>query len=82
MKNTKALQWVDQVRHDLTLLLTSEDAPVYDIEWLLLRCDDTFLYPKDVQKASVAQLVKDLANFECKCPGLLSPDLLVGPKPE
>jgi hypothetical protein len=78
MKNA-ALQWVEQVRQALTRLLAVEDAPEYDIRWLIRRCEDTFLYPDDIQKASVAQLIKDLANFEREFPGLFAADLLAGP---
>ncbi len=81
MKNN-ALQWVDQVRHELTRLLAVEDAPEYDIKWLIHRCDDTFLYPDDVQKASIAQLIKDLADFEGEFPGLFAAKLLPGPGSE
>lgn len=76
---SNALQWVDHVRQDLTRLLAVENAPEYDIEWLIHRCNDTFLYPDDVQRASVAQLIKDLASFENKFPGLFAAELLPGP---
>lgn len=81
MKNN-ALQWVEQVRHELVRLLVVADAPEYDIKWLIHRCDDTVLYPYDIQKASVAQLIKDLADFESEFPGLFAADLLLGPRAE
>ena len=77
---SEILLWVGRVRHELTQLLEVADAPVLDVGWLIKRCDDTFLYPPDLQKASVAQLVKDLAEFEVEFPGRLSSELLLGPR--
>lgn len=74
--------WVLQVIENLQALLSREDAPVEDIDWLLLRCQDTLRYTcdwDDWRRASTRQLIKDLASFEKDFPGLLPQDLLLGP---
>ncbi|QSQ23622.1 hypothetical protein JY651_01145 [Pyxidicoccus parkwayensis] len=55
----------------LRRLLKQRSVLVLDIEWLLLRCQDTLAYEGNLRQASAEQLGKDVASFEEEFPGLL-----------
>ena len=70
---------VETLRSRLLLLERAPSPkPLGDIGWLRTRCDDT-LRPgvnEHWRCLSLAQLKKDVTNFNTEFPGLLAPDLL------
>jgi hypothetical protein len=58
------LEWIQRLVNTLRHLRKAPDAPLLDIDWLLLRCEDTLRYEGELQQDSARQLVKDVADFE------------------
>jgi hypothetical protein len=51
-------------------------APTLDLEWLLLRCDDTLKYSGADFCESATQLMADAKDFLEEFPGVISGDLV------
>lgn len=79
MAGSEKEKWTRELAGVLHWLLKRPDAPFEDIDWLLLRCEDTLAYQGELRDASVQQLVKDIRAFEASSPGLLPRGLLEGP---
>ena len=79
MNRTSEDAWISQVVATLRESLSRSDMPILDIEWLILRCEDTLRYTGDLRHASARQLIKDLESFNSRFPGALSQQLLLGP---
>ncbi|WP_147450188.1 hypothetical protein [Corallococcus carmarthensis] len=79
MAGSEKEKWTRDLAGVLHGLLKRPDAPVEDIEWLLLRCEDTLQYQGQLRDASVQQLDKDVRAFEVEFPGWLPRVLLDGP---
>ncbi|WP_163998134.1 hypothetical protein [Pyxidicoccus caerfyrddinensis] len=62
---------VQRLADALRQLLKAPAAPVLDIQWLRLRCEDTLGFYEDLRRASAVQLHKDVADFEQRFPNLL-----------
>ncbi|AUX46618.1 uncharacterized protein SOCE26_081240 [Sorangium cellulosum] len=73
--------WLQRLRARLLEVLDGPGVPVLDIEWLLLRCDDTLAMEGDWRQRSLHQLVKDVQDFNSEFPGYLPDDLLRQPGP-
>lgn len=69
-------EWLASARDALADALKKPRAPVYDIRWLIGRCDDTANMSGPLRDASLAQLRKDLRDFEEEFPGVLPPHVL------
>ncbi|WP_437672528.1 hypothetical protein [Sorangium sp. So ce131] len=68
--------WPQRLRACLLEVLDGPGVPVLDIEWLLLRCDDTLAMEGDWRQRSLHQLLKDVEDFDSRFPGCLPEDLL------
>src|SRR5262245_54781415 len=64
-------QAVRGLRAVLRDALQRPDAPVLDLEWLILRCDDTLGYEGNTMIASLNQLKGDMRHFSDEFPGFL-----------
>ena len=72
----REIETASMLRHESPALSRGESAPLMDIEWLALRCNDTLAYTGGLQRDSIRELKKDAARFVDEWPGLLSPSLL------
>lgn len=66
------------LRSCLLELEKHSNTPIYDIEWLRARCDDTIVgyAGHHLQEASLRQLMQDVASFDEEFPGLLPSNIL------
>lgn len=76
MGNQALQSWLAELSDALQLAATQSDAPVLDIEWLLLRCRDTSSYSGELQMASVLQLIRELQSFSVEHPNRLAASLV------
>lgn len=65
------IAWVTRLRAILRAAHSATNAPVLDIEWLLLRCDDTLRSSSEHTVQSARQLARDLAEFDAEFPGIV-----------
>jgi len=64
-------RFLGELHQRIQELLLRDHAPTGDLEWLELRCNDTFAMSGELRSASIAQLKKDADNFDEQHPGLL-----------
>ncbi|WP_437965512.1 hypothetical protein WMF04_38640 [Sorangium sp. So ce260] len=70
------IETVERLRTCLLALERSIDVPRLDVEWLRLRCDDTLRFRGQMQRDSIRQLQKDVAQFVAEFPHLIPVSLL------
>ncbi len=73
-------EWIERLLKELRAGLHRPNARYLDIEWLILRCEDTLGYEKGLREASVEQLIFEIERFANESPGFLSGELLQGPR--
>ena len=78
MPDSDSEMWLQRLEEALSGIRDAPDAPTLDVEWLLLRCQDTRRMTGQLRVASTEQLRKDVASFVAQFPGLL-PDALASP---
>ena len=66
--------WIQRVEKQLKNALNRTDAPILDIEWLLLRCADTHKMQGELAAASFQALRADVEQF-CERFPTLAPSL-------
>ena len=71
-------EWLVDLDLALKTLLRHEGVPVLDIQWLLVRCEDSRRVSGEMREASLDQLVKDVKRFDTEFPGLLPRKLVSG----
>ncbi len=79
MKDSRDENWVRQMIPVLKSLLDKPNMPILDIEWLLLRCEDTLNYPESLRQDSLIQLRKDFDDFKAEFPEALPQELSGSP---
>ncbi|MGK4001469.1 hypothetical protein WMF31_02510 [Sorangium sp. So ce1036] len=70
------VETVERLRDCLLALERSVDVPRLDVEWLRLRCDDTLRFHGQLQRDSLRQLQKDVADFVEEFPYLIPASLI------
>jgi hypothetical protein len=73
-------EWLIELELALKALLRREGVPELDIQWLLVRCEDSRRFSGEMRHASLDQLVKDVKGFGIEFAGLLPSELVSGPR--
>jgi hypothetical protein len=74
--NDHKLIWVRLVAAALEARRDVHGSPRGDIEWLLLRCQDTTRYQDELQRDSIRQLEADVSAFAREFPDELPRELV------
>ena len=69
---------IEHLADALRRLRGNPGSPILDIEWLLLRCEDTIGYQGELRQASIRQLIKDIKDFDERFPNLIPAELFPG----
>jgi len=66
------VEWTRVIAKELEAAMAQRGAPQLDLEWLLLRCQDTLRGTGRAARVSGLQLLRDVAEFDAEFPGRLS----------